>query len=186
MRVCYAIGAGTIYWDKVFASDRYNVRRNWDSGSFQEVLGEIQSAGKDYAQIIFVGQSYGGHFAMMIQQQASYLLDQKVVLITVDAISQRDCSPSVFTTSWMTWSPASECTRFPRLASATKTAIRKNVTGWTNLYQTQYKYLHSGSVAEADENIHIKFLKEPSYAFGGHKAIEYEPRLWRLVKELIR
>ncbi len=94
---------------------------------------------------VVVGHSYGGWITMSLLSRE--MQDQTVDHVyTIDAISKVTCS----------FGSPSGCQSAPEdIRADERQRIADNSERWSNYYQTNTFYLHSGPINEADENVHL-------------------------------
>ena len=120
-------------------------------------------AGIQASQRVFViGHSYGGWLAMKIAERfAGQREGQLEGLITIDAISWKDCTYS----NWR------NCLAAPRdFSKESLDRVKANTRHWANYYQTTTPYLHSGAIAQADVNLELD---------ASHFTIDTNEAVWR-------
>ena len=126
------------------------------------LLDSIRDSGA--RSVVIISHSHGSWLAMkqILEDQFEGL---DILLITLDAISKKNCSPQVFLRNlFLNSTPAGpikrECTEFPSDFSILDLKkLREDTHRWVNIYQTGYYYLHSERNLFADANLNIRIEK---------------------------
>jgi hypothetical protein len=107
-----------------------------------------------------VGHSYGGWTIMQVAKNLPPEI--KIVgLTTIDPISMKDCTAAVYASLILGGGNISGCQRAPAdFTDADVKSIRARIDRWTNYYQTNFEFLHSGPIAAAEN-------KKKSYSTPG-------------------
>ena len=130
--------------------------------------------------IYLVGQSYGGWLSMKLALALPASVSIRA-LATVDPISPILCKPRWMVASWE-MGPAEGCTQAPKDLNGRFNEVRSRVKGWTHFFQTDYRFLHSSAIREADRVLHMEY--PPSYnPFGAHFLTETDERIWNKITE---
>lgn len=157
---CYTDTA-TVYF--VDSQDPQNVK----AAERQAFEAYVQAAANSSSGLFIAGHSYGGWLAMKSAHSLTEtLVDQSKPfgLYTVDPISRVHCS----------FSTPGGCTAAPQdFSGAQKGAISTVTSEWLNFYQTNTFYLHSSSIAEADDNMRLST---------SHTNIDGDRRVWERIQ----
>ena len=107
-----------------------------------------------------VGHSYGGWTIMQVAKNLPPEI--KIVgLTTIDPISMKECTAAAYASLILGGGNIGGCQRAPAdFTDADVKSIRARIDRWTNYYQTNFEFLHSGPIAAAEN-------KKKSYSTPG-------------------
>ncbi len=130
--------------------------------------------------VFVVGQSYGGWLAVRtVLALPSGVLAQG--LVTIEPISPVNCLPRVLLASFLTGAHPG-CNEAPSDLKLQFKVVRRAVRVWSHFYQTDFPYLHSSSIADADSTTKMNY--PPTYLpFGAHMLTETDERIWKRIAE---
>lgn len=131
-------------------------------GNASVLMSEIERIvqGKE-ASVFLAGHSYGAYQAMYLAQKLK-LAGKIQGLYTVDPIGPA-CN------AFQVVFGGKACKQAP--TDLNNGLIADNVLVWQNFYQNQDAWLHSGPIAEANSNLHVKYR-------GPHTQIDSDDRTW--------
>ncbi len=169
LKVCFAMSSST-----VFASHNGGGVQRLSVDKFVAQIAKMEL--KD--GIYFVGQSYGGWLSMktVLALPAATVVHG---LATNDPISPVNCAPPVMTASWAL-GPHPGCNEAPADLRPRFNEVRSRAKRWVHLYQTDYRFLHSSAIAEADRSTRFEYA--PTWMpFGAHFLMETDESVWRSI-----
>ncbi len=140
-------------------------------------------------EVFIIGHSYGAYDGVSIIKD---LPDGIVVnhLWTIDAISPIKCPPDRFK-----WTLARNllhmpihpgCVTTPPDVEAMGRESRSRILKWTNVFQTEARSLHSGSLASADESYCVPPCVRGIFKVKAHVQIADNSWLWHSIHEALR
>jgi hypothetical protein len=196
MRICFAIGQSTIFFDVLEQKPERSHRISSGSGSVDHALKFLEAfislrVPDGLNEFILIGQSHGGDLVMKLASQfyhRSGLFSgepQKFsrTLITVDPVSLDRCHPIDFLTGLFFKLPG--CIEFPRKSEYELHAIRSFANRWFHFYQTNFSKLHSGSQTMANTNVELHYRAGFKGFMGAHLKTETDPRVWSFVSRYL-
>ena len=103
---------------------------------------------KAASKVVVVAHSHGGWVALQVLLK-KYIPTKQISLITIDPISMKNCTSSKFMMGLTGILPDflkdQSCKEAPSDISRSQyRQIASSVSDWTNYYQLQFQYLHSG------------------------------------------
>lgn len=132
-----------------------------------DYLASIREQIDFFTHVFVVGHSYGGWLAMKLAESYRGTPDKIKTLHTIDPISKELCY----------FNNVSECLSAPRdIGKPSREHIRDHTETWVNAWQDVTFFLHSSSIAEADEN--PKYDEE-------HWDIDNNDELWEKIHQQI-
>ncbi|MEY4632147.1 MAG: hypothetical protein RIQ81_2267 [Pseudomonadota bacterium] len=148
--------------------DKVRVTRNLEGEdqdlTVDDLIREAGDSSSNSSKLFIVGHSYGGWMAMKLAVMLSGRLPLNG-LITVDPISRIKC----------TYSDWDGCFSAPQdINPEERMRIKDGTDAWSNFYQTNTPYLHSGKIEQADENEKVD---------SDHFDIDTHERVWRRLDE---
>ena len=154
------------------------------SGSRDEFYSAVRDLieSTENARPTIVGHSYGGWNALQLMLNLGSLGVRE--LITIDPISPEGCTPfNILRGNIPGRNGAPGCLQAPAdVGSAARQNIARATTTWTNFFQTDFGFLHSGPMAEATAN---RLLNYGDDVVNAHSAIDNDPRVWEVIEKPI-
>jgi hypothetical protein len=138
--------------------------------------------------IYFMGHSYGGWLTMRTALKNRQPHVKFAGLFTIDPISRMQCSSMTYLSTIFNFEgkPTSVpaypgCDSAPMDFNADATLLMRQATNsWTNIYQTNFKYLHSSAIAHAGSNNEFQYPLESN----PHTAIARDPHVWHKIRSV--
>jgi pimeloyl-ACP methyl ester carboxylesterase len=134
---------------KITSSLYPNQERSIDMSKYKDYVEQVY---KDYEaeweldKIIMIGHSHGSWLMMktLLDLNSNFFVEK---LVTLDAISREHCGLWDYVGALFSFGIGDECQRFPKdFDFDQKEQILGRVDSWTNMYQKEFIFLHSGPV----------------------------------------
>ena len=135
----------------------------------------------------FMGHSYGGWLTMRtaLKNRQSF---KYAGLFTIDPISRMQCSSLTYLATIFNFDgkpsnvatyPGCDSAPMDFTADATD-LLRRSTNSWTNIYQSDFKYLHSSPIANAGSNVEFQYPLD----INPHTTIARDPKVWAKIRSI--